>query len=122
MTDTLSEKIAAIKAGLEGVTSTYHVVRDPAPEGRTFVDNGASAYADIISLDRQTVGEIADRLGSAEARVKALEAHREKLERVLTWYGENARLCRLIHSEGDLGRNNLAADGGERARAALEGK
>lgn len=41
------------------------------------------------------------------------------LEEALTWYAEQARLCRLIHSEGDAGRNALAADGGERARAAL---
>lgn len=37
----------------------------------------------------------------------------------LRWYEEQARLCRLIHSEGDAGRNALAADGGQRARAAL---
>lgn len=37
----------------------------------------------------------------------------------LNWYAEQARLCRLIHSEGDAGRHALAADGGERARAAL---
>ena len=42
-----------------------------------------------------------------------------ELEAELTWYGEQARLCRLIHSEGDAGRNALAADGGKRARAAL---
>jgi len=37
----------------------------------------------------------------------------------LRWYAEQARLCRLIHSEGDAGRNALAADGGQRARDAL---
>lgn len=51
-----------------------------------------------------------------------LEARIAELEAVLTWYGEQARLCRLIHSEGDAGRIALAADGGTRARAALENK
>jgi hypothetical protein len=43
----------------------------------------------------------------------------EALQAALEWYGENARLCRLIHDEGDKGRNALADDGGKRARAAL---
>lgn len=37
----------------------------------------------------------------------------------LAWYGEQARLARLIHSEGDAGRNALQADGGKRANALL---
>ena len=43
-----------------------------------------------------------------------------KLREALEWYGEQARLCRLIHSEGDAGRHALSSDGGTRARAALE--
>jgi len=35
------------------------------------------------------------------------------------WYAENARLARLIHSGGDVGRNAIAADGGRRGLAAL---
>lgn len=42
-----------------------------------------------------------------------------KLREALEWYGEQSRLCRLIHREGDAGRNALAKDGGKRARAAL---
>ena len=42
-----------------------------------------------------------------------------KLMGAVEWYGEQARLARLIHREGDAGRNALAADGGTRARAAL---
>jgi hypothetical protein len=42
-----------------------------------------------------------------------------RLRTELEWYGEQARLCRLIHSEGDKGRHALSADGGNRARAAL---
>ncbi|EYB67278.1 hypothetical protein DEIPH_ctg045orf0007 [Deinococcus phoenicis] len=48
----------------------------------------------------------------------ALERERG-LREELAWYGEQARLCRLIHSEGDAGRHALAADGGQRARIAL---
>lgn len=43
-----------------------------------------------------------------------------ELETALRWYGEQARLCRLIHSEGDAGRHALAADGGAKARTALK--
>ena len=45
-------------------------------------------------------------------RIKALED-------ALEWYAEQARLCRLIHSEGDAGRQSLSDDGGSRARPAL---
>jgi hypothetical protein len=48
----------------------------------------------------------------ADPRVQALV---EALE----WYREQARLARLIHSEGDAGRHALQADGGKRAAAAL---
>lgn len=43
----------------------------------------------------------------------------EGMKEALEWYGEQSRLARLIHSGGDSGRNALATDGGERARAAL---
>jgi hypothetical protein len=51
----------------------------------------------------------------AQARIAELEA-------ALTWYGEQARLARLIHSEGDEGRHAIDMDGGKRALAALEAK
>ena len=54
------------------------------------------------------------------AEIRRLRANRERLERSLTWYGENARLARLAHTEGDAGRSNIAEDGGRRARAAQE--
>lgn len=43
----------------------------------------------------------------------------ERLREELAWYGEQARLARLIHSEGDAGRHALAEDGGKRAQAVL---
>lgn len=42
-----------------------------------------------------------------------------RLVEALEWYEEQARLCRLIHSEGDAGRQALSADGGKRARDVL---
>lgn len=53
------------------------------------------------------------------ARVAELEADNTVLRDALAWYGEQARLCRLIHSEGDAGRQALDADGGTRAQVAL---
>lgn len=47
---------------------------------------------------------------------------RDGLRAALDWYGEQARLAKLIHAEGDEGRRNLAADGGNRASAALSPK
>lgn len=43
------------------------------------------------------------------------------LAAALAWYGEQSRLARLIHSEGDAGRQALAQDGGTLARTTLNG-
>lgn len=59
------------------------------------------------------------RAETAEASLAAVTAERDAMWDALQWYGENSRLARLIHSEGDVGRNAIAADGGSRARAAL---
>ena len=55
-------------------------------------------------------------------RIAELEAENARLREALEWYAEQSRLCRLIHSEGDIGRYALAADAGKRARAALTPK
>lgn len=49
----------------------------------------------------------------------APQSHVPALREALEWYGEQARLARLIHSEGDKGRWALAEDGGKRAREVL---
>ena len=68
--------------------------------------------------DRARVAEqISD---DVHAKLWELKARNKELEEVLAWYGENARLCRLIHSEGDPGRWALSADGGKKARDILE--
>ena len=46
------------------------------------------------------------------------EAAPDLLE-ALKWYEEQARLCRLITSEGDSGRQALDSDGGQKARSAI---
>ena len=43
-----------------------------------------------------------------------------ELESALAWYGEQARLARLIHREGDAGRWALLEDAGKRAKELLE--
>ena len=64
----------------------------------------------------------ARKCASADDRCEALAAERDVLREALAWYREQARLARLIHSEGDAGRHALADDGGDRARAALTGE
>ena len=62
-----------------------------------------------------TTGFESDRLCTeAAARIRELEA-------ALQWYGEQSRLARLVHIEGDAGRNAIVNDGGDRARQALGG-
>ncbi len=56
---------------------------------------------------------------TTDCLVCQLREQTNKLRAALEWYAEQTRLCRLIHSEGDPGRNALSADGGQRARAAL---
>lgn len=79
--------------------------------------------ADIDPTDLRAAADILDRhpcevyMLNEHCRRAADEIERLRAE--LEWYGEQARLARLIHSEGDEGRHALAADGGKRARDAL---
>lgn len=70
---------------------------------------------------RQAMQLSSERIAAQEHEAQQPQADwlteaREALE----WYAEQTRLARLIHSGGDEGRHALAADGGKRARAALE--
>ena len=56
------------------------------------------------------------------AEIEKKDCEIERLREALEWYGEQARLARLIHSEGDAGREALSRDGGSKARAALAPK
>lgn len=55
--------------------------------------------------------------------IQAFARHRQsaigELCEGLAWYGEQARLARLNHSEGDAGRAALSEDGGAKAEALL---
>jgi hypothetical protein len=55
-------------------------------------------------------------------RTDISQARIAQLEGVVKWYGEQARLARLIHSEGDEGRHAINMEGGSRSRAALKAK
>lgn len=68
---------------------------------------------------RETIRANAEEVLNLTAELNALRSAVRELREVVEWYGENARLCRIIHSEGDKGRNALDADGGSRARAVL---
>jgi hypothetical protein len=61
--------------------------------------------------------------GAPQRTINAIDAlpvvDVKELVEALRWYGEQSRLARLIHSEGDAGRHAIAADGGKRAAAAL---
>lgn len=64
-------------------------------------------------------GPGADGVPVVEVDIAAMAARITQLEAALAWYAEQARLARLIHSEGDAGRAALAADGGTRALNVL---
>ena len=114
-TDTSPERIAAL---LKSVTpgpwqaETWHV---GSPSG--IVVHG-SAY---ITNDNESAAN-ARFIAAARELVPAFAARIAELEAALAWYGENARLAQLIHSEGDVGRQAIAHDGGKLARAALKGE
>ncbi|TKD50542.1 hypothetical protein [Sphingomonas baiyangensis] len=81
--------------------------------------------ARILALSDDEIMAEADASDVAWARAFKLglalgeKAAANPVREALAWYGEQARLCRLIHSEGDAGRQALAADGGKRADAIL---
>ena len=94
----------------------------------------AARLFDDIKNDARTLGEDlgdegdlvqafarhrTEALTTQAAEITALRAEVERSRGALEWYGEQARLCRLTHSEGDKGRFALNEDGGERARQAL---
>lgn len=63
--------------------------------------------------------QLEDKWDAEKARADGLAADVAELVAALEWYGEQARLARLIHSEGDAGRQAIASDGGKRARTLI---
>lgn len=78
-----------------------------------------SFSASVARSIRTTLTTLSRQLTIARAEVAARDARIAEAEEVIAWYGEQARLARLIHSEGDDGRAALSADGGNRARTFL---
>lgn len=99
-------------------------------------DIGNGAHIEWLSIIASNGGEIAQVSGPADDSIidadsddylkwpatdeqaianAHLIASTPELYAVLEWYAENARLARLIHSEGDKGRQALADDGGKKA-------
>ncbi len=58
-------------------------------------------------------------MAKGAADLAAAQEREQRMREALEWYGEQARLCRIVHKEGDAGRHALNNDGGKRARAAL---
>ncbi|MNU26963.1 hypothetical protein D3C71_153470 [compost metagenome] len=78
-----------------------------------------TVYEEIHSYDLTREGGVRLLASDIEALVRYPSPYVDELREALAWYGDNARLARLVHSGGDLGRHALAADGGKRARAIL---
>lgn len=76
--------------------------------------NEALPKADQIAAISAATAPLAAELLAARKEIAGLREG-------LGWYAEQTRLCRLIHSEGDAGRNALAKDGGQRARNLIAG-
>ena len=100
---------------------------------RELIEAGTAANAELGAWmsaaldDRNVCDEMKEDIQSwfavKDTLLSALEqvlGESERRGEALAWYGEQARLARLIHSEGDEGRRKLAEDGGERARTALQ--
>jgi hypothetical protein len=81
-----------------------------------------SAIDRVKLVASEQVKGLSEALTELESERDALRAQVATLREALGWYGENARLCRLIHSGGDIGRKALDEDGGEKARGALATK
>jgi hypothetical protein len=112
--------VGARACGHEPTTVRYHeYVR--ADVHRELQARAEAAEADAKKWEDACHNSQQAYFSEVEAR-KAAEAERDRLREVLGWYGEQARLARLTRREGDEGRHALAADGGKKARAALQGE
>ena len=103
------------QADMDG--TTVIVSRQACDEAAEFLP----ALYDEVKRLRLRAAHAEHTTDAAISEVRRLEAERDALRAALEWYGEQARLARLVHSGGDAGRHALANDGGNRARAALKG-
>lgn len=84
--------------------------------GDFYLDDDFGEYDLQKSADKRRMM----RVPAVERELAASLAREAELREALAWYGEQSRLCRLVHSGGDTGRKALSDDGGTRALAALE--
>lgn len=105
---TLEERLIAFDIELRhqhrGLMTNGVFAHELVREASDKLTNQGAVYGDVYNLSGENV---------------KLRAEVVRLRGALEWYGENTRLARLSHSEGDLGRDNLARDGGKISRAAL---
>lgn len=88
-------------------------------DDKTALDDEVALLRRLASVMLKVEANDIDEITALRAQVASLTARVAALDGALRWYGEQARLCRLIHSEGDAGRHALDLDGGKRALAAL---
>ena len=135
MTDTpdqtqLESSEKAIETAFHAECPTWEIVPESVRrELRAYkLDELSVPYAiDIAPINHRVVQyyrveKLEREISNTLDRLQRAYEQRDQMRLALEWYGEQARLCRLIHSEGDIGRALLDADGGRRARAALEPK
>lgn len=103
------------------MTTTIKTEHTPLPwsisridlSGTTIVHNRKIiTQLDCAEFEREDIA-------NAAIIVRAVNSY-EAMKDALEWYREQSRLARLIHSEGDKGRHEIANDGGAKARAALK--
>jgi hypothetical protein len=85
-------------------------------------EHARQMHPDYRSAACDAVARRVDECIELRAKLAELERERDELRDGLAWYGEQSRLARLIHSEGDAGRNAIANDGGRRAARLLAGR
>jgi hypothetical protein len=95
--------------------------RDPLRCGDAVLDQCRRDHVDPRERNARFIASARQLVPALAAENAALKAEVARLREALEWYGEQARLCRIIHSAGDAGRTALSEDGGSRARATLKG-
>lgn len=100
-------------------SSCYVMCNDCSARGPCSCDEN-EVDADATESGDVDPGELpARRLWNTRRAPHPIANAGEAMREALAWYGEQARLARLIHSEGDAGRHALQEDGGKKADAIL---
>ncbi len=115
---------AAAEREIQRNNETVAAALAPQLEAFERHDGTHNTFALRLMLDHRSCAkhdaELAADWDAAADALTAAEAKVARMGEALEWYGERARLARLIHSGGDPARFELSDDGGKRARAALQ--